>query len=283
MARIGEVNSVFRLNGQATSPASIHRVLLNSAVALLCLAMFLLVLVVNHRGPLPYDVNIELGLQHLLRHSFLAGPVEMVSTVGWPIPSTVTVVVILLCFLALRRWLDALLIIPIAVLCSLSNLLTADLVKRPRPQGHGIWVMEKVTHYFSFPSGHVVFATAVWGFVVFLTWRALPGTAWVWIPRILGLAIIIVMPVSRVLEGEHWPSDVVEGALYGAIWLLLAIVIYEWAAARHPRLLGIAELGRGAGRPATARSGGLSARPPVGSVASTGQRMKETHPSVKRT
>jgi undecaprenyl-diphosphatase len=245
--------------------------------------MFLLVLVVSHRGPLPADVNVELGVQHLLRHSLLAGPVEMVSTMGWPIPSALTVVVILLCFLALRRWLDALIIIPLAVVCSLSNLLTADLVKRPRPAGHGVWVMEKVTNYFSFPSGHVVFATAVWGFIVFLTWRALPGAAWVWIPRILGLAIIIIMPVSRVLEGEHWPSDVIEGALYGAFWLLLGIAVYHWAAARYPRLLGIAEQGRLETASASPWGGGSSARPRIGTLAPARQPMKEKHSSASQT
>jgi len=229
--------------------------------------MFLVALVVRHRGPLPDDVNIQLGVQHTLRHTFLTGPLEMVSNAGWPIPSAISVVIMLLIFLVLRRWLDALIIVPIAVVCSLSNLLTADLVKRPRPQGHGIWVMNKITNYFSFPSGHVVFATAVWGFIVFLTWRTLPGTGWEWIPRILGLVIAITMPISRVLVGEHWPSDVVEGALYGAIWLLLAIVVYDWAASRYPQLLGIAERGRLEGRSAPDRGGALPARPRIGTPA----------------
>ncbi|MGH2411295.1 MAG: phosphatase PAP2 family protein [Chloroflexota bacterium] len=247
------------------------RPLVNGAVALLCLAMFLLVLVVSHIGPLPDDVNIELGVQHTLRHTFLAAPIETVSNAGWPIPSAASVAVMVLCFLLLRRWLDALIIVPIAVLSSLSNLVTANSVQRPRPHGYGIWVMERITHYFSFPSGHVVFTTSVWGFIVFLTWRALPGARWVWIPRIVGLAIVITMPVSRVLVGEHWPSDVVEGALYGAFWLFVAMAIYDWAASRYPRLLGIAEQGRLGATPASARGGGSPARPRAGTPALTGR------------
>ncbi|HVA91345.1 MAG TPA: phosphatase PAP2 family protein [Chloroflexota bacterium] len=259
-----------------------YRMFLTSALVLLALAMLLMVLVKSHLAPLPGDVGVELAVQHALRPTFLAAPVEAVSTAGWPIPSAISVAVMVLCFLALRRWLDALIIVPIAVIASMSNLLTADLVKRPRPQGHDIWVMEKVTHYFSFPSGHVVFATSVWGFIVFLTWRALPGTAWIWLPRILGLVIVITMPVSRILEGEHWPTDVIEGALYGAVWLLVAMSVYDWAASRYPRLLGVAEQGRLGSTPTPQPAGRWPGRSSTGAPALAGRGIKETPPGVNR-
>jgi len=62
-----------------------------------------------------------------------------------------------------------------------------------------------------------------------------------WIPRTIALVLIAVMPISRVLEGEHWLTDVVEGFLYGVFWLLLAIQVYRWGSRRFPGLLSTEE------------------------------------------
>ena len=43
---------------------------------------------------------------------------------------------------------------------------------------------------------------------------------------------------SRILTGEHWPSDVLGGYLVAAFWLLVSLPVYPWAAARWPRLVG---------------------------------------------
>jgi len=201
-------------------------------------AAVLFLVVWHHRGPLQGEIGVTLDLQHAILHTPFAGPIELVSTIGWPIPAAITIGCIVAVLLVLRRWLDAIILIPTAVVTSLSNLYTADFVRRPRPQGHGIWIEQHVKNYFSFPSGHVVVVTAIWGFVFFLTFQSRYRTAaWMWIPRIIALVLIVVMPISRVLEGEHWLTDVLEGFLYGVFWLLLAIQIYRWGSARFPGLL----------------------------------------------
>ena len=45
------------------------------------------------------------------------------------------------------------------------------------------------------------------------------------------------MAPSRVLEGEHWPSDVLGGLLFGGFWLLVGIQVYLAATARWPHLI----------------------------------------------
>jgi membrane-associated phospholipid phosphatase len=201
-------------------------------------ALILFFVVWNHRGPLEGEVGVTLGVQHAFLHTPFAGPLELVSTIGWPIPAAITIGCIVILLFVLRHWLAALILIPTSIASSLSNLYTADFVHRPRPRGHGIWIAEHVKNYFSFPSGHVVMVTAVWGFVFFLTFQSrYRGAAWMWIPRIIALIMIVVMPVSRILEGEHWLTDVVEGFLYGVFWLLLAIQIYRLGSRRFPRLL----------------------------------------------
>jgi undecaprenyl-diphosphatase len=65
----------------------------------------------------------------------------------------------------------------------------------------------------SFPSGHAAMAIA--GAIAGS--RMLPGSAWGWWP------LALVVAVSRVYIGVHWPSDVIAGAFTGmaATWFVL--------------------------------------------------------------
>ena len=65
----------------------------------------------------------------------------------------------------------------------------------------------------SFPSGHAAMAIA--GAIAGS--RMLPGSAWVWWP------LAVVVAVSRVYIGVHWPTDVIAGAIAGlaAAWFVL--------------------------------------------------------------
>lgn len=69
------------------------------------------------------------------------------------------------------------------------------------------------------------------------------------------IALIVLMGPSRMLEGEHWLSDVVEGLLYGAFWLLAGIHAYRWAWHRWPRLPGRHEHENGEGTASAAGVG----------------------------
>jgi undecaprenyl-diphosphatase len=65
----------------------------------------------------------------------------------------------------------------------------------------------------SFPSGHAAMAVAG----ALAGSRMLPGSAWVWVP----LAVIVAL--SRIYIGVHWPSDVIAGVVIGlaVAWFVL--------------------------------------------------------------
>ena len=69
---------------------------------------------------------------------------------------------------------------------------------------------------YSFPSGHAMVSTAVYGLSAYMLAKALPryGTA----IRIVAVLLVLSIGVSRMYLDAHWPSDVLAGFAVG--WLL---------------------------------------------------------------
>lgn len=93
------------------------------------------------------------------------------------------------------------------------------LIGRARPSDGTVEVWHQVTSY-SFPSGHTLGATLVFGFLILAleysalniaAKRALQGACLTW---------IVLMGVGRMTLGAHWPTDVLGAYLFGAFLLL---------------------------------------------------------------
>lgn len=202
--------------------------------------------VVVHAGPLPGDVGITVWWQRLiLPHPWLTRLLELDSTLNWPRPAGIIVATTVAVFAALERWLDAVLALATVAAADASNFLINQIIQRPRPLGDGVYVDRYISGIYSFPSGHVEHAIAFFGIVLFLTYQVRhAGTRTslvLWVVRVALVLGIVLMGPSRVLMGEHWPSDSLAGLLWGGFWLLISIQVYGWVARRWPGLLGIGE------------------------------------------
>ncbi len=88
-------------------------------------------------------------------------------------------------------------------------------------------------HSYSFPSGHAMGATIGFGMLAHLAvehWRTLRGRrgpAWA-----IALACAVLVGISRVYLGVHYPSDVAGGWAAGSAWLAVCVT-GEGIARRH--------------------------------------------------
>ncbi|HEY2091479.1 MAG TPA: phosphatase PAP2 family protein [Thermoanaerobaculia bacterium] len=80
---------------------------------------------------------------------------------------------------------------------------------------------------YSFPSGHAMGSTVVFGALAYLALRA--HVRWRWKAAALALATTLVIGValSRVYLGVHWISDVGAGVTAGLLWVTMTTVAYE--------------------------------------------------------
>jgi membrane-associated phospholipid phosphatase len=115
---------------------------------------------------------------------------------------------------------------------STADTVAKAIVHRARPTADIVHVVQVVSGY-SFPSGHVVFYTAFFGFLMFLAYSLLKERV-VWRSTaifILGF-LVATIGVSRIYLGAHWFSDVLGAYLLGSLWLALSVYIYRWGKPR---------------------------------------------------
>ncbi|MCF6138353.1 phosphatase PAP2 family protein [Pseudalkalibacillus berkeleyi] len=80
----------------------------------------------------------------------------------------------------------------------------------------------------SFPSGHSMNSTAFFGFLGYLIWVVLrkKGREAGYVLWVTG-GLILLIGLSRVYLGVHFPSDVLAGFTAGGIWLILTILLFK--------------------------------------------------------
>ncbi|HLL80517.1 MAG TPA: phosphatase PAP2 family protein [Ktedonobacteraceae bacterium] len=99
---------------------------------------------------------------------------------------------------------------------------------RARPSNHLVQVVLEATG-LSFPSGHAMASTVVYGFLAFLLWTNAPASK----RRAYGVMFLALMPLcigmSRIYLGDHWFSDVIGGWVAGLFCLILLVEWYRTA------------------------------------------------------
>ena len=102
------------------------------------------------------------------------------------------------------------------LICAYTNAVAKTLAAQPRPFEYDSRVRQlTAAGGGGLPSGHTQAATVIWGYLAYTFRRP-----WVWA---LSAALLVLIPLSRIYLGVHFPTDVLGGYVLGAVLLLLYI------------------------------------------------------------
>lgn len=172
----------------------------------------------------PLDVWVTLQLQDE-ESLAIVWLMTAVSAIGYAPWSSVTTALGVLLVGLLLGWRDGLYLLLITVVQGLTNAGIKLGIGRPRPIDELVDVVVPA-HGFSFPSGHVMFYTVFFGFLLFLALTRAPSVLARWLLAIPLAALIALVGPSRIVLGAHWLSDVVAAYLLGIVLLGMAIEGY---------------------------------------------------------
>ena len=132
-----------------------------------------------------------------------------------------------------RRVSDSMLLTVAVSLGALTHPLKV-LIGRPRPD---FAIVESAPHTMGFPSGHAAFAMLLGGALIYLAWQNVADRRRRWALTGALALLILVVGLSRVYLGVHWPSDVLGGYLFGASVLVTLVLLRNclrhWARRRQ--------------------------------------------------
>ena len=78
---------------------------------------------------------------------------------------------------------------------------------------------------FSYPSGHALGSTVLYGFLAYLFATRFPQFAW--LIYLLAACLVGAIGISRLYFGVHWPTDIIGGYGIGFLWLTFCITMLK--------------------------------------------------------
>lgn len=107
---------------------------------------------------------------------------------------------------------------------TLLNMLLKSIFQRARPEINQIVFEEG----FSFPSGHSMAAFSLYGVLTFLLWRHIRTRAGRGLLLTVNSLMILLIGLSRIYLGVHYPSDVIGAYAASGFWLFTVIWYFQW-------------------------------------------------------
>jgi undecaprenyl-diphosphatase len=168
-----------------------------------------------------FDHRLITNIQHW--PDFMRPIMQAVTFIGQPAFTIGIGVIVMLLGLAktnVRLFISGLSVVAVFGIGSVIKLF----FQRERPFTE--YVMNMRFDTYSLPSGHAVGSMVAYGLLAYFVWQALPQP-WNYIVAGLLAILIILIGISRIYLGAHFPSDVIAGWLLGLAGLAVIIFVVQ--------------------------------------------------------
>lgn len=105
-----------------------------------------------------------------------------------------------------------------------TNLVLKNIIKRSRPIGTKL----VEAHGYSFPSGHSSISTAIGIVLIYFLIKRIKNKKVAYLMSGIVFVYLILVGISRVYVGDHFPTDVFGGWAIAVVWSSISIVAYNF-------------------------------------------------------
>ena len=169
-------------------------------------------------------LQLDTRLAELIHHFQSPGPIRLAAFItgfgGWQVVLPLVAAALLLLLTEGRRGLAAGLVV--SVVGNTLSVAVLKLVFRRSRSPLGFFAETSG----SFPSGHAAASVAAYGMLMYVFWRM--GRLRAETALLMAGLLAFAIGLSRIYLIEHYPSDVLNGWLVGALWLTVGVAISEW-------------------------------------------------------
>lgn len=195
-----------------------------TTLAFLILALF--VKIDFTHGPFPFDRPIQTWAFHLQSSSGLTYFFSHMTNIFGDKGGIIVAVLLALVLYLLFKQKEATIWFAATVVLSLAlNTVIKVIIGRERPDIHRLAAFANEAGK-SFPSGHSIFATIIFGSIFFICLGKLKNRSSKILLGILCIILIALVMFSRIFVGVHYPSDTIGGFLEGISILLFTYPTY---------------------------------------------------------
>ncbi|MCH6264261.1 MULTISPECIES: phosphatase PAP2 family protein [Neobacillus] len=145
-----------------------------------------------------------------------------------------SLLIIFFLYKVLHHRLELILFIAVIAGTPIINSILKSIFHRARPEFHRLIEIGG----YSFPSGHAMNAFSVYGILAFLLWRHIATRTGRILLIIFSTIMILMIGISRIYLGVHYPSDIIGGYFASGFWMTTAIWFFQWYVERKPQLKG---------------------------------------------
>jgi membrane-associated phospholipid phosphatase len=170
------------------------------------------------------DVHISQEIQEQ-NDTLLTSFMKFLSQFGTMPASLIVVLLTSLLFLIARYRRESLFTF-LTLSCGIISSVLKIFINRPRPTKDLVTIME-ITRQQSFPSGHTLFYTVFFGFLIIVMGnkKDIPKPMRIGV-SLISATMVFLGPLSRVYLGAHWFTDVLGGFVLGLLCLFIIGYFY---------------------------------------------------------